>query len=283
MSETSNLHKTLYKGEYGIFDGELRKVIADDFRNTPLSPYVKDITLFFVIDFWSDFLSLPAKSAKKDLIKALSEAIDYAKFLKFTKEGKIKGPGWQMSNTSVRVSIFDSTENVFLDHLDYIYEIFDDNRLISVERNETVDTWEKLFADLPCRENLEFEDKTYYETDDEEGEEPEVAHQRLSKRELNWLIKELTHYQSIANNLLLNQDRPITHRLIEFLLDAGMPKSRKVYDQLYRALDYWGLIPEDVKHRHECGEPYNDSNYIKSYVNTILKNKKQPKKYYDGL
>ena len=57
MSETSKQRKTLYKGEYGIFHEELRKIMADDFRNTPLSPYVKDIVLFFVIDFWSELLS----------------------------------------------------------------------------------------------------------------------------------------------------------------------------------------------------------------------------------
>ena len=284
MSETSKQRKTLYKGEYGIFHEELRKIMADDFRNTPLSPYVKDIVLFFVIDFWSELLSYPAKTAKKGLIKELSEAIDYAKFLKFLKEGKIKGPGWQFSNTSVRVSIYDCTEQRFLDHLDYISEVFDDSRICSIEENGTVDIWEKLFADLPCRECLEFEDKIYCEKDDDDDdEEPEVEYQRLSLRELTWLIKELTHYKNIAENLLLNQDRPFIHRLIEFLLDAGMPKSRPVYDQLYRALDYWGLIPDDVKHRHECGEPYNDSNYIKSYVSTITRHKKQQKKYYDGL
>ena len=28
MSETSNLHKTLYKGEYGIFDGEWKSPVC---------------------------------------------------------------------------------------------------------------------------------------------------------------------------------------------------------------------------------------------------------------
>ena len=285
MSETNKPKSMIYKGKYTIFDKELPKVLINDFRNTPLQPFILKIWSFFYIYFHTRMLSFPAHYTRDTLANDISVALEYAMFLKHLREGKIKASGWQFTRKGVVVYIYDCIEKEFIEHLDHVCDIFFDCPGMNEEKNITVDAWENMFRDFPCSETIEFEDKIYYERDDDEDEdvEPELKHQRLSRRELNGLIDDLKYYRGLVDGMKLDDDRPFIHRLIEFLLDAGMPKSRPVYDQLYRALDYWGLIPDDVKQRHECGEPYNDSNYIKSYVSTIAKHKKQQKKYYDGL
>ena len=282
MNETNQPKSMVYKGKYTIFDKELPKVLINDFRNTPLQPYILKIWTFFHIYFHVRLSSFSAHYTRDVLAKDISIALDYAMFLKHLREGHIKAPGWQFTHKGVVVYIYDCIEKEFIEHLDHVCDIFYDCPTMGEEQNNTIDAWENMFRDFPCRETLEFEDKIYYETDDEDAE-PELKQQRLSIRELNVLIDDLIYYSGLVEGMKLDNDRPFIHRLIEFLLDAGMPKSRKVYEHLYRALDYWGLIPDDVKKRHEKGEPYNDSNYIKSYVNTILKNKEKSQKYYDGL
>lgn len=285
MRETNKPQSMIYKKKYTIFDKELPRVLINDFKNTPLERYILKIWTFFHIYFNVRMFSFSAHYTRETLAKDLSVALDYAMFLKHLREGNIKAPGWQFTHKGVVVYIYDCIEKEFIELLDHVCDIFYDCPSICEEGNNTVDTWESMFRDFPCSETIEFEEKIYYEKDDDEDEdaEPELKHQRLSRSELNGLIDDLNYYKGLVDGMRLDDDRPFIHRLIEFLLDAGMPKSRKVYEQLYRALDNWGLIPDDVKKRHETGEPYSDSNYIKSYVNTILKNKEKSQKYYDGL
>lgn len=281
MTEISNATPLLYRGRYPILDKEIITILKNDFRNTPLYPYIGKLYLFMLAHSFSGLSTWGIKETRDTLIKRVSDCLEVSICLKSIKEGELKGKGWKLSNKSLLLTIYDSVEEYLMDALDSVMETFHDTYIPPIEKaQKTIDDWEKLFCYFPWRESFEYEDITYvksYSDDDDDNDQREIDTRRLSLSEIDWLIDELKQFKSLAKNLLLDEERPFMHRLIETLLDSGMPKSRKVYRELYRALDNWGIISEDVKRSHECGEPYNDSNYIKSFVTTISKNRKSSK------
>lgn len=128
-----------------------------------------------------------------------------------------------------------------------------------------------MFADFPYRDSFEFEDVEL----DQEGNVVENGERHLSLSEINYLVDQLVHYDKMANNLSVETDRSIMTRFLEHMINAGIPLTRKVYYELYRVLDYYGVLSEDVKHMHKTSSSkYCESNYIKSLVSTIMKRKK---------
>lgn len=283
MTEISNVKVLLYRRRYPILDKEITTILKDDFRNTPLYPYIGKLYLFMLAHSFSGLSTWGIKEIRDTLIQRVSDCLEVSICLKSIKQGELKGKGWKLSNKSLLLTIYDSVEEYLMDALDRVIDTFHDAYIPPIDKaQKTIDDWEKLFSDFPCRESFEYDDITYLEiySDDEDEineDQREIDTRRLALWEIDMLIDDLMKFKSLAENLLLDEERPFMHRLIEALLNSGMPKSRKVYRELYRALDNWGLISGEIKKSHESGEPYNDSNYIKSYVTTISKNRKSLK------
>lgn len=266
---TQDTKQHLYKGKYGPMDSRLHQAMHFDFRNTPLQPYVVHATMFFTKDVLKAFDSIFPATIRMRIQPFISECIPLARCLRDVKLGNVKGSGWRITSKDDLLNIYDSIESLLLDKLDEWYCICDDADNGIIE-NAVVDEWMELFKDFPCRESMYFED---VETDDE-GEEKEDGEKRLSLAEIDYLIKDLERYNKIAKNLKIDTDKKLITRFLEYMLQAGIPHSRGIYKELYRLLDNFGYIPDEVKHSHKTTtSKYGESNYIKSLVNTIIKNK----------
>lgn len=268
---TQDTKQHLYKGKYGPMDSGLHRAMFFDFHNTPLQPYVVQATMFFTKDVLKKFDSIFPASIRMQIQPFVSECIPLAKCLRSVKLGEVKGTGWKITSEDDLLKIYDRMESLLLDKLDEWSWICEDADNGIIE-NAVVDEWMELFKDFPCRESMYFED---VETNDE-GEEIEDGEKRLSLSEIDYLIKDLERYNKIAKNLKIDTDKKLITRFLEYMLQAGIPQSRGVYKELYRLLDNYGFISDEVKHSHKTTtSKYGESNYIKSLVNTILKNKEQ--------
>lgn len=259
-----------YKGKYSPMDQTCYKVMVIDFKNTPLEPYVVEAAKFFMMDVTKQFNSILPQAVRNRLLNFTEESLQFAKFIREIKKGCLKGKGWSIQSKDDIASVYNAVEDIFLDKLEEIFMIFEEFGESSAIQNAIIEEWKDIFQDYPCRESFEFEDKEL----DEEGNEIEYRDSHLSLRELDYTIKVLEKYYRIAKKLTIDLDRKFVTRFLEHMLDAGIPRSRKVYFELYRLLDYFNYIPDEVRHTHKTTtSQYNESNYIKSLVTTIIKNK----------
>lgn len=269
MNEDASPTAIKYKGKYAINDKGFIRALTLDLHNTPLQGFSQHIFMFFnqnLLRIFDDALPI---IARKDIQIAVPECVVLAKFLRDVKTGKVKGCGWKMTSARDLSSLYYYVEKMFLEKLDDTYDILPD--MVSEELpSEILDEWVETFKYFPTRDALEFEDKEL----DEDGEVDDLGDHMLSLEEIDYLIKDLTRFEKIANNLTIESDKRIITRFLEHMLEAGIPHTRPVYLELYRVLDNFGLISNSVKESHaSTNSLYGESNYIKSLVNTILKNK----------
>jgi hypothetical protein len=70
-------------------------------------------------------------------------------------------------------------------------------------------------------------------------------------------------------------DDSLIRRFVEFMIDEGVPTTRECCRQMYRALELFDQIPDHIKKSHETTSSSDpQSEYIKSYVNSILRARK---------
>lgn len=267
-TKDSKSRSHLYKGKYGPFDKGLIKALVFDVRNTPLQGYAARINSFFTFDLIQSFDDILPKAARDQIIPYIDECLSLAKYLKSIKEGNLKGAGWKITSRDDMRAIYDSIEKLVIEKLDKFYWLLSDFEDANI-KSVVIQEWEQLFSNFPCGEEFEYEDREL----DENGEEVENGDRRLSLAEINYLIRDLERYQKIAKGLTVDTDKKLITRFLEYMLDAGVPHTREAYKELYKVLDNFGYISDEVKHSHvSTTSKYNESNYIKSLVNTILKN-----------
>lgn len=267
-TDSSAINCHLYKGKYKVMSVELLKELILDLRNTPLQGYAARINSFFTLDLFQSFDDYLPKATRDQIIPYIDECVSLAKYLKTIKEGKLKGAGWKITSRDDIRAIYDYIENLVIKKLNGFYWILSD---YEYDKNSSVviQEWEKLFSDFPCGEEFEFEDKEL----DDNGEEVKGGDRRLSLAEINYMIRELEHYQKIAKKLTVDTDKKLITRFLEYMLAAGVPHTSEVYKELYTVLDNFGYISDELKHSHiSTTSKYSESNYIRSLANTILKN-----------
>lgn len=258
-----------YKGKYNSLNKETLNIIALDFKNTPLEKYMGFVLFFFSKDLLTQFNDSWADRIRKDVCRYTQNCLNLAFYLKDLKLGIIKGKGWKITSEGDIANIYALIEEYVMDSLDEVEGIFDTSTPLE-QLNRPIEEWEKQFRDFPCRDSFEFEDREL----NDDGEEDEYGWKHLSIAEIDWLIKELKRFDKMAKNLELEIDKKVVTRFLEYMLDKGMSQERKVYREVFRLLDNFGLIPEHVISSHKCAaDPDPAGNYIKSLVKTIQKNR----------
>lgn len=260
----------VYKERYNSLNPKLYTILAFDFKNTSLENFVPDIVHFFAESELKHYDYCIECIYRELLQNKTKECLDFAKFLRDIKNGVIKGQGWQITSKEDISTIYSSIEKLFLDKIDDFGWAFDENRALPEgDINYQVTEWEEMFLDFPSRNSFEFEDIPY----NDDGKVDEDTDHHLSLAEINYSINVLGRYVKIAKNLKVETDKRIINRFLEYMLGKGIPHTRETYRELYKVVDNYGLIPDDIKKGHSTTtSKYEDSNYIKSLVNTILKN-----------
>ena len=257
-----------FKSIYGDTSKETLRGLHNQFKNTPLEPYLKYVVEFFFGDWVKKFEEGLLDETRQEIRQYIDEMIDLGMLLRDLKNGVLKGTGWQVHNKSDILHVYDSVESLFLDRLDELPDI--------IHRFEwedfspiTTDEWEKALKIFPGNYCFEKED---VETD-EDGNEVEYGDRRLSINEIEYAIKDLKQCRKIAKQFYLEMDNALVNRFVEFMISKGVPQTRAIYRCLYSALESFNGIPTEVKKSHKTTISTNDpqSNYIKAIVSRLKK------------
>lgn len=260
-----------FKSKFGPTNRETDPGLRDTFKNTPLEPYVTRLMPFFFSEPRRKYDRKIKNEMQSDFSSYIRSLIDLATMLHEIKGKQIFGSGWTIMDRSDSKAIYASVEELFLDRLDELEDHFEDYEWME-ELGEALDDLRKALSDFPWRENFEFEDREL----DEEGNEVEYGWKHLSKTELEYIIRDLKSYEPAVRKFYVAEQDSIQVRFIKYALEHGVPKSRKIYRELYKFLDCFECIPAEIKKSHSTTISTRDpeSNYIKSIVTRIEKKSK---------
>ena len=261
-----------FKSRFGSTTTETVPGLKGMFKNTPLEPYWEKLMQFFFSERIRAQESDYKKDAQEGLEEYLSSLSELVDMLLALKCHKIKGDTWQLTNEEVCKELYDDVEELFLKHLDKYYAIFYDSysdEVIGVD----MEALTQKMTDFPTREGFEFEEREV----DENGKEVEYGWKHLSKSELESTAELLKSYEEPVRAFHTAVKDSTSVRFIKFALNAGVPHTRKIYRELYKFMDCFFCIPDDVKASHSKTISTKDpeSNYVKAIVSRVLSAEKQ--------
>lgn len=272
-------HPLMYRNKYRANDRNLIHALAYDFNNTALFPYLSAVVSFFAKEPLLNLDFAVPQIAREALMEHVSRCLALAICLKTFKQTENNRSALKGLAKEDQEKIYAFVEEYSFKVMDY-FELSDYDSLLNppdpfgscnaqTKHDPDLEQWKELFSDLPCSCSFEYEDVER----DEKGNEIENGEKHLSIKEVNYLVKRWEYYEALAHSLKIETDKPIITRFLEYMLEAGIPHSRKIYTELYRVLDNFGLIPSYVKDSHKIStSKYNESNYIKAAVSRISKN-----------
>lgn len=261
-----------FKSRFGSTTTETVPGLKGMFKNTPLEPYCERLMQFF----FSERIRMKESDCKKDVQEDVEEYLrsltELVNMLLALKSHKINGDTWQLTNDEVCKELYDEVEEIFLKRLekydDVLYDSYYDE-MIGVD----IDALFQKLADFPTREGFEFEEREV----DENGKEVEYGWKHLSKSELESTAELLKSYEEPVRAFHTAVKDSTSVRFIKFALNAGVPHTRKIYRELYKFMDCFFCIPDDVKASHSKTISTKDpeSNYVKAIVSRVLSAEKQ--------
>ena len=244
--------------------------LHDMFKNTALEPYLEDLIPFYYDEERKEYKGTVKRNLQQELLSYIDSLIDLATMLRSIKGKPVIGDGWTIRDRTDCCSIYDSVEQLFIKKLgdyDYCFE----PEICFEDCFDDVESLKEKLSEFPYGDSFEFEDK---ETD-EDGNVVEWGWKHLSVSELDYAIKQLNQYSDIVKSFYTAEVEGRQVKFMRFAIDKNIQKSRKVYRELYKFMDFFGDIPADVKMRHSKTVSTTDpeSNYIKSIVTRAEKSK----------
>ncbi len=262
-----------FKSRFGSTTTETIPGLKGMFKNTPLEQYWEKLIPFFFSERIREQESDCKKDVQEDIEEYLQSLTELVDMLLALKSNKIKGDTWQLTNAEVCKELYDEVEELFLKHLDKYHDIlFYDSYYDEMIGIDIEALFQKL-EDFPIRESFEFEEREV----DENGKEVEYGWKHLSKSELESTASLLKSYEEPVQEFHTAIKDSTRVRFIQFALKVGVPRTRKIYRELYKFMDCFFCIPDDVKASHSKTISTKDpeSNYVKAIVTRVLAAEKQ--------
>ena len=238
------------------------------FLNTPLEAYSHYAFLFLstepLVESSGDCLG-PARGRIQTYV---SECESLVKMILAAKTGKLTGKGWCIDSEEDLSFLINRAEDYLLKKLGYFDAIFLLHHPDDKPDGSNIGTWGRMLSPFPRIKDLEFNKSAI-------GARETIylpVSQIFNVEELERILVSLHDCVKISKTFPLESDDSVQYRFVEYMLEHGVPKTREVYRELYRALDMYGRIPDYVKESHSKTNSFDpQSNYIKSFVTTISK------------
>lgn len=221
------------------------------FINRPLEPYADSIFDYFSLEVTDRVDAYMIKSSKEGLIENVRDNLNIAYFAKSIRSGSIKGPGFCISNVDDVRSLKESVDSLLVFRLSEPFrEIELQKGFISITK--VTDNWHEVIYKLPREKDVVYNDEY------------------IDDSCLDRMICSMETFMKEAKDLeIVTQET----RVVDFLKKAqemGIPMNNKSYRDFYDCLDFFGLIPAEIKEMHaKTTSKYVRENYIKSKCNRL--------------
>lgn len=235
------------------------------FLNTVLEPYTQFIYTFWISEPLMEIADNCHDNFRQGVIEYIKECLDIARCIKQTRSGEIKGRGWKIDGTYDSNLIISKLELYFIEKLEGFEVIFHGSLPEDTEKYSTARVWSTALKPFPRVRDLPINYADYIKGKTEWHYFPHFFDVKL----ITDIISNLEECINITKTFSLEHDISTSVRFIAFMIDNGVPMTREAYRELYKALDLYNCIPEDVKRSHEkttSSDP--QSNYVKSLAKT---------------
>ena len=242
--------------------------VARKFLNTILEPYTERI-----LAFWQSepFLrgSCQCFNRTRDFIRTeLKESHDLAILSIAIFQDNFKGKGWEVTSPMDLYTINSVVQTQLLEKF-CGYEILIHNHPPEEPDDSQMYQWSSSLVAYPRIHTLGYNREKF-------DENRKGGHNLLfSLEEMKSIATQLKVCIETAATWKVETDDSLIRRFIEFMIDEGAPLTRESYRQIYRALELFDQIPAHIKISYETTTSSDpQSEYIKSYVNSILRARK---------
>ena len=242
--------------------------VEKKFLNTVLEKYADRIYAF-----WSSEPMLQTScdcfNYTRDFIRTeLKESHDLATLSIAIFQDNFKGKGWEVTSPMDLYTINSVVQTKLLEKF-CGYEILIHNHPPEEPDDSQMYQWSSSLVAYPRIHTLGF-------NRDKFEENRKGGHNLLfSLEEMKNISTQLKVCMETAATWKVETDDSLIRRFVEFMIDEGVPTTRECCRQMYRALELFDQIPDHIKKSHETTSSSDpQSEYIKSYVNSILRARK---------
>lgn len=240
--------------------------IKKHFVNTPLEKFSDSIYAFWVSEPVMRSADNCFDVFREGVRDYIDECLALAECVRASKNTTFSGKGWKLSAASDLRAVSCTLETLLVDKLYGFEVLFHGNLPEDEDKYSTARGWAISLKAFPRVEALNIDLDSYRENRESFG----VNNSLLSIDLLDRIIDSLKTCRKVAKGFTIEHDMSTINRFVAFMLDNGLPQTRKMYRELYRALDIFGCIPDYVKKSHDTTTSSDpQSNYIKSVVTTI--------------
>lgn len=235
------------------------------FLNTVLEPYTQYIYTFWISEPVMEIADSCHEDFRQSVIAYIKECLQIAKCIKQTRSGVIMGRGWKINGTYDSNLLISKLELYLIEKLEGFEIIFHGSLPEETEKYSTARIWCTALKPFPRVRNLPINYVDYIKGKTEWNYFPHFFDAEL----ITDIISNLEECVNITKSFSLEHDISASVRFIAFMIDNGVPMTREAYRELYKALDLYDCIPEEVKRSHEKTTSYDpQSNYVKSLAMT---------------
>lgn len=237
------------------------------FLNTVLEKFTNRIYAFWSSEPWLQGSCKCFNDTREFIRTELKESYDLATLSIAIFRGNFKGKGWEVTSPIDLYTVNSVVQTLLLDKF-CGYEILIHNHPPEEPDDSQMWQWSSSLVAYPRIHTLGFS-REQFEENKRGG-----RNILFSLPEMEKIETQLKVCIETAATWKVETDDSLIRRFVEFMIDEGVPLTRECYRQLYRALELYEQIPEHIKVSHETttsSDPHSE--YIKSYVNSILKSR----------
>lgn len=226
-----------------------------EFHNRPIEPWAGAIFDHFAEDVVDPADAVAINGSRKRLIKRVEDNLELAKLAKYIhSHDAIQAHGFKIDDIDDRYFLEEAVDIILARNLRAPFDLLRDNQYFSSIKKATK-KWQNTIELLPKPEEVEFA----------EGTPTFIVDECLDK-----IIKDLTKFLKKTREIIdINED----YRINDFLKrakDLGVPMSNQYYRDLYRCLEYFGLLNEDqVRQHNTLNQPQVREQYIQKRVRRL--------------
>lgn len=238
------------------------------FANTPLENYVPAVFRFWQAEPFSRVAHNVFVDSRERLQSYLRGCLQLSEMILSFKKGDFSGKGWRLTEAIEQSRLITSSEEFLFERLKGFDAIFQMHHPEDPPDGSVIGSWGRMLRPFPRlrelkRSNVATKERYYYDS---------IGVSLFTIKEMEDIVQRCKECVRISKDFAVPDEESVASRFVAYMLENGIQRNRKTYRELYRVLELYDCIPDYIKTSHaKTSSADPQSNYIKSYVTTIVK------------